>query len=270
MRLIVTGATGTAGSEVLRQALLDPRVEAVTVFSRRPLPPHVDPSPPSAKLEVILHDDFSSYPPSLLERLKGHDSCIWALGKSSVGMKEADYERLTVDWPLAAAKAFEGLRVGDGGERRKFVFAYVSGHGTDQEEGKASAMFGRVKGLTLSTSRIAGKAERVLADLPSSGSPYLAPYSFRPAGIFPVQPTPELSWLHRGAVGIAKPIFFTLMPSMAIKADDLARGMIEACLKAVKSEASEIEGWPGKGKLGNEATFDTNEIKALARGEAAK
>lgn len=187
VRIVVTGATGTAGSEVLRQALLHPAVSGVrsffiavipssclapavltacqhqvTVLSRRPLPPHVEPSPPNDKLKVILHADFTSYPPSLLEQLKGHDGAIWALGKSSVGMSESDYEVITVDYAVAAAKAFSTLKPeGDGS---KFVFAYLSGAGTDQREGKASQMFGRVKGAPLERE---GRAfdSRPLADL---------------------------------------------------------------------------------------------------------
>lgn len=38
--------------------------------------------------------------------MSGADGCIWAQGKSSVGMSEAEYSELTQDWPLAAAKAF--------------------------------------------------------------------------------------------------------------------------------------------------------------------
>lgn len=60
-------------------------------------------------------------------------------------MSEKDYTKITVDYPLAAAKAFAGLGEAEGGE--KFVFVYLSGHGTDQVEGKASQMFGRVKGV---------------------------------------------------------------------------------------------------------------------------
>jgi uncharacterized protein YbjT (DUF2867 family) len=38
MKVIVTGATGLAGSAVVRQALLDADIERVTVLSRRPIP----------------------------------------------------------------------------------------------------------------------------------------------------------------------------------------------------------------------------------------
>lgn len=122
----------------------NPQLLQVTVLSRRPLPPRINPDPPNPKLRVILHEDFATYPPSLLRQLEGHSACIWTLGLSSNGQTEENYRRITVDYPLAAAKAFAGLpKEGEG----KFVFAYCSGMGADQREGKARAMFGRIKGV---------------------------------------------------------------------------------------------------------------------------
>jgi len=54
-------------------------VTAVTVLSRRPVPM----AEGHEKVHVIIHDDFSSYPPGLLEKLKGAEGCVWALGVSS-------------------------------------------------------------------------------------------------------------------------------------------------------------------------------------------
>ncbi|GAA5878450.1 hypothetical protein JCM8547_006586 [Rhodosporidiobolus lusitaniae] len=256
MRLILTGATGVAGSEVLRQALLDPRIEAVTVLTRRPLPSHVAPTPLPPKLRVVEHSDFSSYPPSVLSDLKGHGACIWALGMSSVGVAEKDYEVVTYDYAIAAAKAFSGLRT-DG---EKFVFAFLSGMGADQREGKAAQMFGRVK----------GKTELALARLPAASPDYssLTAYSFRPGGILPPKPIPDGSFRYRN------PLFLRTMhgigwltPSYVISTVDLAKGMIEVALKGGKGE---VAGWPGKGAEGNAGTFDNEEIKRVAKGEAAK
>ena len=142
-KLIITGATGTAGAEAVRQALNHSSISQVTVLSRRPLPSHIVANPESnPKLNVIIHKDFLSYPPTLLQQLSGHHAVLWDLGISSVGYKESDYEVITRDYALAAAKAFATL----GSVVEKFVFCYLSGEGTDQRDGKASSMFGRVKG----------------------------------------------------------------------------------------------------------------------------
>lgn len=128
-----------AGLEVVRAALLDPAVSRITVLTRKPLPPTI---PSSDKITQILHSDFLSYPPDLVRQLEGHGACVWAQGKSAVGMSEADYTRLTHDFPLAAFKVFDDAKVR--GEDGTFRFVYISGESVDQEE-KSRMMFSRVK-----------------------------------------------------------------------------------------------------------------------------
>lgn len=121
----------------------------VTVLTRRPLPPHVAPSPHSPKLNVILHSDFTSYPPSLLSQLSSYTACIWALGRSGLGSTEEEHEEVTVDFLMAAAKAFATLEREEKGEGR-FVFCLLSGALVDQREDAWGLMAAKVKGASLS------------------------------------------------------------------------------------------------------------------------
>ncbi|KAM0753475.1 nucleoside-diphosphate-sugar epimerase [Meredithblackwellia eburnea MCA 4105] len=246
--IIITGATGTAGAEALRQALLHPAIAKVTVLARRPLPPHIAPSPPDPKLEVVEHKDFLQYGPELLNKLKGADGVLWDLGISAIGFKEPEYQVITKDYAVAAAKAFSTIERDS--SKGKFVFCYLSGHGTNQDESKAGQLFARVK----------GRAEVALADLRST-LPTLTTYSFRPAGIRPIHPVPEADWKQR----VVYPKLFSLVSFFAkdlvVNTDVLAKGMLEVLLKG---GSGEVEGWKGKGERGNENTFDTAEIKKLA------
>ncbi|KAJ3004836.1 hypothetical protein HKX48_001029 [Thoreauomyces humboldtii] len=249
IKLILTGATGTAGSEVLRQALVHPNVERLTVLSRRPLPPHVAPAGGDhPKLKVIIHKDYDSYPPELMKELQGHDAVIWAQGISAIGFKEDAYSVITHDYPVAAAKAFAALKPADGG--KKFVFAYLSGEGTVQD-GKSSQLFARVK----------GKAEVALANLPLA-FPSLETYSFRPAGIINTQPVPDAGMMQRTLAPIA-PFLGLFLKSHMISTPDLANGMIEAVVRA--SAGTLKTEWPSKGALGDANVFHNEEIKKLAR-----
>lgn len=54
-----------------------------------------------------------------------------------------------------------------------------------------------------------------------------------------------------------------LAPSYVINTDTLARGMIEA---ALTGSSGSIEGWEGKGKVGNSGVFANEEIKKLSKG----
>ncbi|PYH98847.1 hypothetical protein BO71DRAFT_394997 [Aspergillus ellipticus CBS 707.79] len=154
MRLILTGATGLVGSAVLSHILSLPQeqVSQLFILSRSPVP-----------MAVIMHQDFSQYPEDLLEKLQDTDGCIWAQGISQTQVSKEEYVKITLNYPLAAAKAFSGLS-------DSFNFVYVSGEGATQKPGSFTPLFGRVK----------GQCESALIDL-SHTHPSLKPYCVRPA-----------------------------------------------------------------------------------------
>lgn len=162
----MTGATGLIGSAILASLLSSPAVTRISVLSHRP----VKAATGHAKANVIIHQDYASYPPSVLEQLKGAKACIWAQGKSQIGMLEPDYQKLTHDWPLAAAKSFE--QVAKAEDQGNFNFVYISGEGADPT-GTSRTMFARIKGIT----------ETDLLSLASQESSTLTVYNLRPAGI---------------------------------------------------------------------------------------
>ncbi|GAA6010024.1 hypothetical protein JCM11491_005834 [Sporobolomyces phaffii] len=272
MRLIITGANGAAGSEVLRQALLDPRVTTVTTLTRSPLPAYLVPSPAPGspdKLTQILHADFGSYPQSLLDRLAGTDAVIWALGTSSVGVAEPDYTRVTHEYAVKAAKAFSALKPhsdgdGDGSRSEPFVFAFLSGARTTQTPSKSTTGFFS----TPMWARVKGRTEADLAEVPGVRS-----YAFRPAFIVPVALPPAE---YRG--GYNTPFFQavgkvlgSVSASGAVGADVLAKAMIRACVEGGGGGGPRgIPGWDGKGDRGDRGVFENAEILRMGRGLAAR
>ncbi|KAK5000828.1 hypothetical protein LTR66_000374 [Elasticomyces elasticus] len=197
--IILTGATGTAGSAVLAYALASPSVSRISILSRRP----VKLAENEPKATVLIHKDYTSYPPELLRQLGGATACIWVQGISSIGMREDEYTEITVAYPLAAAKALATLADAKAEEgAAKMNFVYVSGEGADQA--RARQMFGRVK----------GRAERELQELMGT-NPALRVYSARPAYI-----DPEREWL-------AEKEPTTLMPSAVIPTHKLAEALVQ-------------------------------------------
>ncbi|WMJ69343.1 NAD-dependent epimerase/dehydratase family protein [Stenotrophomonas sp. 24(2023)] len=131
MKLLLTGATGFAGGEVLRQALLDPAITRVTVLTRRRLAWR------HPKLHPVLMDDFMDYSHVPLH---GHDACIWCLGVSQASVEPDEYVRITLDYTLAAAQAMFAANPA-------MRFCFVSGRSADPHE-RGRSLFSRIKGRT--------------------------------------------------------------------------------------------------------------------------
>jgi uncharacterized protein YbjT (DUF2867 family) len=193
--VIITGATGHAGSGVLHACLGHPAVGRVTALTRRALDVRDD------KLVEVVHDDFLDYS-RVEDRLAGQDACFWCLGVSSTKVRrEEDYRRITYDYTIAAAKVLERLSPG-------MTFCFLSGMGTDETQG-SRMMWARVK----------GKAE---ADLTMFD---LQVYAFRPAFIHPLKG-------HRSSTltgSILYP-FIRNSKKYCVEADEMGLAMVNAAL----------------------------------------
>lgn len=95
LRLMLLGATGVVGREVLAQALANPQVTRVVALTRRPLPPH-------AKLDNPLVD---------LAKLPSEapwwsvDAVVCALGTTlKLAGSAAKFVEVDRDWPLQVAR----------------------------------------------------------------------------------------------------------------------------------------------------------------------
>jgi len=79
MKLIVVGATGFVGSELIRQSLRRSDVSAVIAVSRRPLPASTEPTEGVniAKLKSVVVKDYDQYSDEARKEFAGASACIW-------------------------------------------------------------------------------------------------------------------------------------------------------------------------------------------------
>lgn len=195
MKIIVTGATGMAGAEVVRQALLDSRITHITAISRSPL------TITDTRLTSIIHRDYNDYS-NLMEVFATHDAVIWCLGISQSQVNTEQYIEITYNYTVAAAKAMKAVNP-------NAVFIFLSGAGADTSE-KSKTLFARIK----------GKAENALAAMPG-----LNYYNVRPAGIYPIHKNPNTSFFNKVMIPLF-PFFKLFFPSYVIHSDVLARAML--------------------------------------------
>jgi uncharacterized protein YbjT (DUF2867 family) len=94
------------------------------------------------------------------------------------------------------------------------AFSFLSGSGADPT-GRSRLAFARYK----------GQAEKALL---AAGFPRV--YLFRPAYIYPLEPRKEPTFNYRLMRAIY-PVFRVLFPDQVIRADDLARAMVDVVLR---------------------------------------
>ena len=135
MKIIVAGATGFIGGEVLAQCLNSPAVSSLIALSRRELPSSLTRNSP--KLKVVLLKEFTSYPDEALDELAGAEACIWALGKAVGDLQTT--RRINLDYTLAATETFAtklASQVAKGGSDKRFTFVYCSGFLAEKDQNK--------------------------------------------------------------------------------------------------------------------------------------
>ena len=198
--LVIVGATGMVGTYALRYALDHPAVGVVTAIGRRPT------GLTHPKLTEVLHEDFADCS-ALAGALSAQDAAVFCLGVYTGAVPDAELRRITVDYTVEFARVLLA-------SSPNTTFAFLSGSGADPT-GRSRLPFARYK----------GEAENALA---AAGFPRV--YMFRPAYIYPVQPRREPNFSYRLLRAIY-PAFRVLFPNQVIRADDLARTMVDVAVR---------------------------------------
>ena len=156
MKLIVVGATGLVGSEIIRQSLAIDEITEVIALARHPI--QVENSG-SSKVKSVVVRDYAEYPEDVKAKLAGADACIWYYFLSKLLLKNllthfflrtvaitpfragnfpfAEVKRVCQDCTLAGFKA-----IYEAGPQRPFRFLYFSAEGTPRDPSKRPMLMG--------------------------------------------------------------------------------------------------------------------------------
>jgi uncharacterized protein YbjT (DUF2867 family) len=208
-RIAIIGATGMVGGYALRFALDDPEVGAVTSIGRR----KVGISHP--KLTEVLHPSFADCS-ALSVPLTDQDAVVFCLGTYTGAVSDAELRVVTVDYTKEFARALFNASPGAN-------FSFLSGQGANPT-GRSRFPFARYK----------GEAENAIVKM---GFAHV--YVFRPAYIYPVEPRKEPTLSYR-LLRFLYPVFRVLFPNRVIRADDLARVMVDAAVRGTADRPGPI------------------------------
>jgi uncharacterized protein YbjT (DUF2867 family) len=188
------------GGYALRYALDNSDVKNVTSIGRKKL------GISHAKLKEVLHQNFADCSP-LADALSNQDAVVYCLGTYTGSVSDAELHRITVDYTVEFSRVLRGSSPGA-------AFSFLSGNGADPT-GRSRLAFARYK----------GDAENAVL---AAGFPHV--YLFRPAYIYPVEPRNEPNFSYR-LLRTVYPVFRVLFPNQVIRADDLARAMVDLVLR---------------------------------------
>jgi uncharacterized protein YbjT (DUF2867 family) len=218
--LVIVGATGMVGGYALRCALENSAVGRVTSIGRRKL------GISHPRLKEVFHPDFADCS-ALADTLAGQDAAVFCLGTYTGAVSEAELRTITVGYTVEFVRVLHSSSPGA-------AFSFLSGNGADPT-GRSRMPFARYK----------GEAENALL---AAGFPHV--YIFRPAYIYPVEPRKEPNFSYR-LLRTIYPAFRALFPNQVIRADDLARAMVDV----VVSDTGQRGG----------SVFENRDIRAMVK-----
>ena len=197
MKILIFGATGSAGAAVLEACLAASIAEEVRAIVRRPLM-HTSP-----KLRTFVHKEFLDYA-TVEEAFRSVDACLFCLGISSMQVSKEDYRTISYSYPLAAANMFKTKSPGA-------AFHYISGAGTGPD---SRQLWARVKAQT----------EHDLVELVDADCWRPAFIDAKPSGNLPkiyalIQPLGRL---------------FKPFPSLYVHGHDIGRAMLQATVEKLR------------------------------------
>ncbi|KAF5010253.1 hypothetical protein FDECE_3571 [Fusarium decemcellulare] len=208
MKVIITGSTGLVGAAVVRECIANDKITHAFVLSRKQLADDLAHHP---KITVVIHDDFSSYPETLLEQLKGSQACIWAIGGLATHFPDVEtYRNVQVNYTISGAKSMINYLVPQLAPRVKFRFVFCSGKLAEWDQ-EQSLYF------LADTRKGKGEVEKQLCGLADDDKNQFEVWCARPSAILPSE------------AGLLSRLSGRLYD--AILAHDLARALVNVALE---------------------------------------
>jgi len=138
MKLIIAGASGFVGSELVRRSISMPAFTTVVALARCTVSSPERPYPGSdvSKLKSVVVKDYDEYPEEVVKELANADACIWTVaitpGKAR-GLPFEQVRRVCLEYALIGLKTITEARETS---TKPLRFIYMSGIAAERDQTK--------------------------------------------------------------------------------------------------------------------------------------
>ncbi|KAI9851533.1 MAG: hypothetical protein M1824_002612 [Vezdaea acicularis] len=213
MKLIIAGATGFVGKEVVRQCAAHPDVTSAVVLSRRALPDLETYGDAAKKFDVVIVEDFLNYSPHVIEKIGDADGAIWSLAEKAHPFHTSPtFYTVNVDYTLHGATQMS-LHSHPRTTNHPFRFAFCSGLATELDQNKRLLWGDQIR-------KVKGRVEAPIFEMSNTkdkdGERGFSAYSLRPGGILSGRP------------GVWERVMGGLLPSVGV--EEVAACLVDVAL----------------------------------------
>ncbi|CEI60167.1 hypothetical protein FVEN_g6351 [Fusarium venenatum] len=132
MKLLVAGASGFVGTEIIRQSLQLPQVTTVVAIARKPVsvPDGADP----ARFKNVVVKAYGDFLSCVADEFKDATACIWTVGITPMAYKSLEpgqARRICLDDTLSGLENMVKFSV-----KKPFRFIYMSGADVERDQTK--------------------------------------------------------------------------------------------------------------------------------------
>ncbi|KAJ2905282.1 hypothetical protein MKZ38_005795 [Zalerion maritima] len=159
MKLIVAGATGLVGSEIIKESLRISEITSVIALARQPVKLHqnCNDGASASKLKSVLVRDYGEYSDEAKAEFADADACIWTVAVTPFRASNLAFAEVTRVCQTCTIAGFEAMY--EAGPARPFRFVYFSADGTPRDLSKKPRIMGDYQIMR-------GETEHMVLDLP--------------------------------------------------------------------------------------------------------